>query len=61
MRYCVLHGWLYLLRLLILAFSLSRFFLFPAALIGDVERNGILRALLYLHLLGWLRCYQLLL
>jgi hypothetical protein len=59
-RYCVLHGWLYLLRLLILAFSLSLFFLSPAALIADVVRNVILRVLLYLHLLGWLRCCQLL-
>jgi hypothetical protein len=34
---------------------------FPAALIADVERNGILRVLLYLHLLGWLHRCQLLL
>jgi hypothetical protein len=60
-RCCVLHEWLYLLRLLILAFSLFHFFLFPAALTADVECNGILRVPLYLHLLGWLRHCQLLL
>jgi hypothetical protein len=37
------------------------FFIFPATLIAHVERNGILRVLLYLHLLRLLRRCQLLL